>query len=144
MKLGSSGVLAASLLAAASAFAASPRPLSTDMSFDFLIDSPAAAKIWKENIPARVEKLYPSKKFRFVSQVSGGFTEGKVCVVTARAMLMPIVRLPVQGAKVVYSPIKTATAFDAVPDLDRERCQDLARAKLKEAVQSIASALAET
>jgi hypothetical protein len=129
------------LALAASAFAATPKPMSADQSANFLIDAAAAEKIWKENTPARVVKLYPSGKFRFVSEVTGGFNEGKTCVVTARAMLLPVVSLPVQGAKLVYAPVKSATAFDAAPNLSREQCQSLARDKLKEAVQSVTSAL---
>lgn len=134
--------LAVTLMLATSAFAATPKAMSVDDSANFLIDPATAEKIWKENTPARVSKLYPTRKFRFVSEVTGGFNEGKTCVVTARAMLLPVLLLPVQGSKVVYAPIKAATAFDAVPGLSREQCQSLARAKLKEAVQSIAAALA--
>ena len=134
--------LAVTLMLATSAFAATPKAMSVDDSANFLINPATAEKIWKENTPARVSKLYPTRKFRFVSEVTGGFNEGKTCVVTARAMLLPVLLLPVQGSKVVYAPIKAATAFDAVPGLSREQCQSLARAKLKEAVQSIAAALA--
>lgn len=139
--------LTLTLMLATSAFAADPKPakavkpMSVDQSANFLIDAPTAEKIWKENTPARVTQLYPTKKFRFVSEVTGGFNEGKTCVVTARAMLLPVVLLPVQGTKIVYAPIKSATAFDAVPSLSRGQCQELARAKLTEAVQSVASAL---
>lgn len=140
--------LAVALMLATSAFAADTKPpkpakpISIDRSANFLIDAPTAEAIWKENTLARVAKLYPTKKFRFVSEVTGGFNEGKTCVVTARAMLLPVVTLPVQGSKVVYAPIKSATAFDAVPSLSREQCQELAHAKLKEAIQSVMSALA--
>lgn len=144
MKLGVAS-LAVTLMLATNAFAADPKPpkpISVDRSANFLIDAATAETIWKENTSARVAKLYPTKKFRFVSEVTGGFNEGKTCVVTARAMLLPVVTLPVQGSKVVYAPIKSATAFDAVPSLSREQCQSLAHAKLKEAVQSVMSALA--
>ena len=133
--------LAVTLMLATSAFAATPKPMSVDRSANFLIDSATAEKIWKENTPARVAKLYPTRKFRFVSEITGGFNEGRLCVVTARAMLLPVVMLPLQGSKVVYTPIKSATAFDAAPNLSREQCQELARTKLKEAIQSISSAL---
>lgn len=133
--------LVVTLMLATNAFAATPKPMSVDRSANFLVDAPTAEKIWKENIPARVAKLYPTRKFRFVSEVTGGFNESKTCVVTARAMLLPVVMLPVQGSKVVYAPIKSATAFDAAPNLSRDQCQELARVKLKEAIQSISSAL---
>lgn len=74
--------------------------------------------------------------------MAGGFNEGKTCVVTARAMLLPVVLLPVQGSKIVYAPIKSATVLNAVPGLGREQCRELGRAKLKEAVQSVTAALA--
>ena len=134
--------LAVSLMLTASAFAATPKPMSVDKSASYLIDEATSERLWKESVPARVTKLYPPKKFRFVSEVGGGFTEAKTCVVSARAMLLPVVRLPLQGPKVLYAPIKSATAFDAVPNLSREQCQELARAKLKDAIQSVASALA--
>ena|SRR5450631_722370 len=134
--------LAVSLMLTASAFAAAPKPMSVDKSASYLIDEATSERLWKENVPARVTKLYPPKKFRFVSEVGGGFTEAKTCVVSARAMLLPVVRLPLQGPKVLYAPIKSATAFDAVSNLSREQCQELARAKLKDAIQSVASALA--
>ena len=140
--------LTLTLMLATGAFAAdtkppkAPKPMSADQSANFLIDAPTAENIWRDNTPARVAKLYPNKKFRFVSEVTGGFNEGKTCVVTARAMLLPVVLLPVQGTKIVYAPIKSATAFDAAPSLSREQCQELARAKLKEAIQSVTAVLA--
>jgi hypothetical protein len=140
MKSGAA-ILALTLMLATSAFGAGP-PMSLDDSANFLIDRASAAQLWKETVPARVARLYPPRKFRFVSEVTGGFTDSKTCVVTARAMLLPVVFLPVQGTKVVYAPIKSATAFDSVANLSREQCQGLARAKLKDAIQSIASALA--
>lgn len=127
---------------AASHTAKKVKPISSDGSASFLIDPTTAEKIWEDNLPARVKKLYPPGRFRFASEVSGGFNEARTCIVTARAMLLPVVHLPVQGAKAVYAPMKAATAFDAVPSLSEAQCQELARTKLKEAVQSIASSLA--
>ena len=141
MKLGVAS-LAVTTMLATSAFAAAPKPISVDQSASFLIDAATTETLWKENTPARVKKLYPTKKFRFVSEVTGGFNDAKSCVVSARAMLLPVVFLPIQGTKLVYAPIKTATAFDAVAGLSREQCQDLAKTKLKEAIQSVTSALA--
>ena len=125
------------LLFAASAFAAVPKPISIDKSASFLVDEATTEKLWNDNLPARVKKLYPVKQWRFVSDVGGGFTESKTCVVAARAML-----LPMRGKTLVFAPEKSAMAFDAVPNLSKEQCQELARAKLKEAIQSVASALA--
>lgn len=134
--------LAVILMSATGAFAAPPKPMSSDQSGSFLIDNATSARLWKENTPARVAKLYKPKKFRFVSEITGGFNDAKTCVVSARAMLLPVVFLPIQGTKVIYAPIKSASAFDAAPSLSREQCQELAQTKLKEAIQSLTSALA--
>lgn len=152
MKAGvASLAMAVTLILTTSAFAADPKPakppkppkpMSVDQSASFLIDPATSEKLWIENIPAKVRKLYPSNKFRFVSEVGGGFNESKTCIVSARAMMLPVVRLPIQGPKAIYAPIKSSTAFDAVPNLSREQCQELARNKLKDAIQSVASALA--
>jgi hypothetical protein len=141
MRLGSVS-LALILVFSTGAFAAKPKPMSVDESGSFLIDNATSEKLWKENTPARVVKLYPPRKFRFVSDVIGGFNDSKTCVVSARAMLMPVIFLPIQGTKILYAPIKSAGAFDAVGGLDRDKCQELARTKLKDAIQSLTSALA--
>lgn len=133
--------LALSTLLATSALAA-PKPLSIDLSGSSLMDSATSDKIWTDNLPARVIKLYPAKKFRFASEVTGGFNEAKLCVVSARVMLLPVVFLPIQGTKVVYAPLKSASTYDAWPALTQEQCQDAARTKLKEAIQSLTSSLA--
>ena len=131
------------LLMAASAFAAGPaakvKPISVDKSASFLVDEATTEKLWADNLPAKVKKLYPASRWRFVSDVGGGFTESRTCVVTARAMLLPL-----RGKMVVFAPEKSATAFDAVPSLSKEQCQELARTKLKEAIQSVSAALAAT
>ncbi len=133
------------LLATSHAFAATaPKPISVDRSGSSLIDAATSERIWKENTPARVAKLYPTRKFRFVSEIVGGFNDAKICVVSARAMLLPVVLLPIQGSKLVYAPIKSASAFDAAPNLSREQCQELARGKLKESIQSLAASLASS
>lgn len=123
------------------ALAATPKPMPVENSPNSLVDDAAAQKLWDENTPPNVIKLYPTKKYRFTSEVGGGFNASKMCVVNARAMLLPVVRLPIQGVTVIYAPIKSATAFDAVPHLSQEQCQELARAKLKEAIQSVVSVL---
>ena len=149
--------LTVTLMLGASAFAATPadpaatkpakpakpaKAISVDQSGSFLIDSAVSEKLWEANLPARVKALYPVRKFRFASEVGGGFNEAKLCIVSARAMMLPVVRLPIQGLKAIYAPIKSATAYDAVPNLSREQCQALARSKLKDAIQSVAAALA--
>ena len=125
--------LAVTLMLATGAQAAPPKPMSVDRSGSSLIDAATTEKIWKENTSARVLKLYPTKKFRYVSEMGGGFTEGKTCVVSARAMVLPVVYLPVQGSKIIYEPVKAATAFDAVPGLTGAQCSELASAKLRAA-----------
>ena len=141
MKSGAA-ILATSLLLASAVQAATPKPISLDRSGSSLIDAATSEKVWKANTPARVAKLYPTRKFRFVSEVVGGFNEAKSCVVSARAMLLPVVFLPIQGTKVIYEPIKSASAFDSAPSLSEEQCQALARDKLKDSIQSLMSALA--
>ena len=116
---------------------AKPKPVSVDVSSSFLIDEATSEKIWNDNLPARVKKLYPVKRWRFVSDIGGGFTESKTCVITARAMVLPL-----RGKDVIFDPEKSATTFDAVPNLSKEQCQELARAKLKEAIQAVTSSIA--
>ena len=131
-------------LATSAMAAPPPKPISVDQSASFLIDAATTEQLWTQNTPAKVRKLYPSKKFSFVSEVGGGFTESKNCVISARAMVLPVLHLPMQGKKIVYAPVKSSTAFDAAPNLSREQCQALARTKLKEAIQSLVSALASS
>ncbi len=130
--------ITAALLLAGSAWAAppQPKPISTDRSTGALIDPAMAEKVWEEALPARVMRLYPKRRFRFVSEVAGGFNEDKSCVVTARAMVLPL-----QGTRIVYAPVRSATTFDAAPSLTRDPCRDLARNKLKEAVEAIAASI---
>ena len=128
--------LLTTLLLASSAFAAAPKHISVDKSASFLIDDASAEQLWKDNLPARVKKLYPANRWQFVSDVGGGFTSAKTCVIAARAMLLPL-----RGKDVMFAPVKSATAFDAAPGLSKEQCQELARSKLKEAIQSVVSAL---
>jgi len=126
---------------ATAAFAAPAKPMRADHLSTFLMDHATATQLWKENTPPQISRLYPPGKFRFISDVSGGFNDSRICVVTARAMLLPVVLLPIQGAKVVYAPVRSATTFDAAPSLNREQCQQLAKTKLKEAIQSVMSSL---
>lgn len=131
--------IALTLLTLSSVQAAPPKPISIDRSSSFLVNASASEELWKDSMTARVRKLYPVSKYRFVSDVGGGFTDNKTCVVSARAML-----LPVRGPALIYSPVKSATVFDAAPNLDRGQCVELAHAKLKEAIQSMVGALTAT
>ena len=109
-----------------------------DHSNGTLIETSAAKALMAENIPARVWKLYPARKYTFLSQVEGGMTANKTCVVSARVMLLP---LTATVGAVLMRPQKTATAFDAQPDSSTEQCRSLARDKLKEATAAVVSAL---
>ena len=129
------------LLLAQGALAAPPKTVFVDHSNDALIDDAAAKAILAQGITARVLKLYPASKWGFVSQVEGGLTSGKTCVITARVMMMQLT--PTLKA-MLFRPEKTATAFDAQPNASAEQCKQLARTKLQEAVQSVASSLVKT
>jgi hypothetical protein len=135
-------LLAVTLLAASSAaFAAPARYLILDHSSEALIDKDGAIAVWKSQFNdqqrARVQKLYPVSKWGFVSQVEGGFTDDKACVVTARAMMVP----RIVGDRLVFKPAKSATTFASQAGATREQCRALAAAKLKDAVEAVASSL---
>ena len=121
-----------SLLAPVSAWAAEPKTNLMDHSNGTLIETGAAKAVMAENIPAKVWK------YTFLSQVEGGLTPNKTCVVSARVMLLP---LTATVGAVLMRPQKTATAFDAQPDSSTEQCRALAREKLKEATGAVVSAL---
>ena len=124
-------------LAVLSAGAAPAPYLTLDHSAEQLMDKASADKLWLEGLPAaRLARLYPPGKWGFVSQVEGGFTDAKVCVVTARAMLMPR-----KGKTLVFTPAQTATAFATLPSATQQQCRDIARIKLKEAIAAIVSPL---
>lgn len=128
------------LLAVAStaALAAPPVYLTLDNSSAQLMDATTAAAMWKQNLPAKMFKLYPEKKWGFVSEVEGGFDDAKVCIVTARAMM-----LPRSGKALVFQPSKTATAFGMQAGASQEQCRGLAKAKLGEAISALRSALVD-
>jgi hypothetical protein len=117
--------------------AAQPQYLSVDHSTDSLIDAKTAKAIWKQQLPAaRLAKLYPVRKWGFVSEVEGGFSAANTCVVTARAMM-----LPRRGKLLHFKPHKTATTFDALPGATQDQCRELARRKLEEAIQAVVAGL---
>ena len=137
-------LLAAALLVSATAsFAASDQYLVLDHSSEALIDNAGAMAIWQaqanDNQRERLQKLYPVSKWGFVSQVVGGFTAEKACVVTARALMVP--RLI--GSRLLFKPGKTATAFATQAGATNEQCRELAAAKLKEAIVAVRSSLIE-
>jgi hypothetical protein len=141
MKTRTACLLAAPLLTLAmAAHAADPVYITLDHSTDSVMDKAAAQAIWAESLAGKtlkLNKLYPTKRWGFVSEVEGGFNQAKTCVVTARVMMMPAT----VAKSLVFKPNKTATAFDALPNATREQCQDLAKAKLKEAIQGVLSSL---
>lgn len=119
-------------------FAAPPKTMFVDHSSPALIDAATAKAALAEGINARVLKAYPANKWGFVSQVEGGVTSGGTCVVTARVMLMQLT--PTVKA-MLFRPEKTATTFDALANASADQCKQLAKTKLQEAVQSVASSL---
>jgi hypothetical protein len=132
---------AALLLAASASFAAPEQYRFHDHSSPELIDTDSAIAIWKaqvdENMRRRIQKLYPVSKWGFISQVQGGFTSDKVCVVTARAVMVPLIL----RSRLEFKPYKSATAFASQAGATREQCRDLAAERLKEAVLAIRSSL---
>ncbi len=136
-------LLASSMtLGAGVAQAAAPVYTTMDRSTEALIDKATAQAVWKEQLTAKVtprlHKLYPTGKWGFLAQVEGGFTESKICVVTARAALVP--RRTMGG--LTFKPEKMATTFDAIPGATNEQCKALAKAKMTEAVKSVIDSLA--
>ncbi|MEK8032575.1 hypothetical protein AACH06_17275 [Ideonella sp. DXS29W] len=134
-------LIAAPLLALSmAAHAAEPVYITLDHSTEGVLDKATAQAVWAESLAGKTEKLnklYPVKRWGFVSEVEGGFTASKVCVITARVMMMPAT----VAKSLVFKPSKTATAFDALPNATREQCQDLAKTKMKEAIQGVLSSL---
>ena len=130
------------LLAVSSATVAAPAEyIFADDSSPILMDTAGAVAIWKaqvdENMRSRLQRLYPVSKWGFISQVQGGFTTDGICVVTARAVLVP----RVLGSRLVFKPQRSATAFATKPAATRDECRAVAAAKLKEAILAIRSTL---
>ena len=117
-------------------FAAPAAYLTLDHSTATLMDKTTAQALWQEHLPAKLVKLYPIKKWGFVSEVEGGFDEAKVCVITARAMMMPR-----NGKTLVFQPVHTATAFASQAGATMPQCRALAKAKLAEAIAAVESTL---
>lgn len=137
-------LIAAGLLSVAAGVAvaaAPPKAILLDHSSAALMDAATAKALLGDGIPAKVWKVYPPSKYAFSSQVEGGLTTGGTCVVTARVMLLPLT--PTMKAT-LFRPQKTATAFDAQAGATAEQCRELAKAKLKQAIESVVSSLAKT
>jgi hypothetical protein len=132
--------LAALALSAAAplALAAPPKFALFDHSVESLVKKDAALDILRTAIPAeRMNKVYPALRWGFVSQVEGGLTPTGTCVVTARVMLLPTTI----GKNLIFTPKQKTTVFDAVPGATREKCAEVASAKLKEAAEGMVSSL---
>ena len=138
-------LLAAALLVSMATAHAAPRPYTIiDHSTEAVMTKDSALAIWKSQVDAktmaRLIKLYPATKWGFISQVEGGFTTDKVCVITARAMMVP----RITGGRLVFKPSQTATAFGAQAGATLDQCKELAATKLKEAVASVGSSLVKS
>jgi hypothetical protein len=126
------------LLAASGARAAPPAYIVQDHSTEYLMDEATARAVWGENIPPRLRALYPPRKWGFASEVEGGFNEARTCVVTARAMILPV---STTGRHLMYVPAKVAGAFDSIPNATLDQCKQLSRRKLREAIQAMVFAV---
>jgi hypothetical protein len=125
------------LLGCASLSHAAPASyLSIDHSTDMLMNGNDAQASWKGRLTPQLMKIYPVGKWGLLTEVEGGFDDNKLCVVTARAMM-----LPRSGKTLVFKPVKTATAFGARPGASMEQCRALAKTKLAEAQIAMVSAL---
>ncbi len=133
-------LLAACLATAASAQVPRNAQL-VDHSVERLIDAKTARAVLADGIPARVWKLYPVSKWAWASQVEGGMTAANVCVVTARVMMVPLTS---GTRRPLFKPEKMATAFDSIPNANAEQCRQLAKDKLKEAVEGVVSSLVKS
>ena len=137
-------ILAAAVLcAAATAATAQPNkiPHLSDHSNSSLIDKATATKMLTDGIPAKVWKVYSPRQWGFISEVEGGFTAKKICVVAARVTMIP---LTVTLKAPLMRPEKIATAYDALPNASQEQCKELAKQKLNEAIQGIVASLVKT
>ena len=132
---------ALSLLFALPAVAEDKGFVIADYSTPTLIDKAKVEAIWHANLPeARLEKLYPIKRYGFLSQVNGGIANG-TCVVTARAVMLPRTS---PTRRLVWEPVHSSTTFDAKPNATAAQCTELAAEKLKEAINSLVSSLVKT
>lgn len=132
---------AAALMLSSGAFAALPDYLFVDKSAETLMDAATARSMFVEAETMRLVKLYPPSTWGFATQVSGGITANATCVVTARVMLLPR-NNPRPSKTLLFKPEQMATAFDAKPQASDAQCRDLAKAKLREAIEALTSSLA--
>ena len=123
-------------LFASSALSAPAVYTVVDNSSSLLMNQASAEALWREYSSAKLMRLYPVRRWGFVSEVEGGFDDAKNCLITARAMM-----LPRSGKNLTYRPAKTATAFGIQAGASQQQCRAFATAKLKEAIGAVSSAL---
>jgi hypothetical protein len=123
-------------VASFSTFAAPATYLAVDQSTASVMDAATAKAAWAGVLSAKMVKLYPVKNWGFATEVEGGFDDAKVCVITARAMM-----LPRAGKVLQFKPAKMATAFGSQAGATQAQCQALGKAKLDEAVKALGATL---
>jgi hypothetical protein len=128
--------LGAALLVSANAMAAAPKFPIKNNGPVALVDDAFAVSTWLENLPESTTLKYPVRRYGYLSEINGGFDDHKNCVVTVRAMQVPVV-----GKRFIYNPNKTAITFATMAGATSEQCSALAKLKLKEAVQSVVASL---
>ena len=116
------------------------KPVVLDLSSEALISAADARALVAGAIPPALWKVYPQNKWGLFSQVVGGFTSDKICVVTARVMLAP---LTVTNG-IIMRPAVRSAAYDAKANATEEECRAIARAKLKEATESVVSSVVKS
>jgi hypothetical protein len=114
-----------------------PKRLMVDLSSDAVMDAATAVAIVDEVVSAKVRKLYPAKKWAFLSQVEGGITPERICVVTARVILAPLSA----GNRLVMQPEERTTVFGAIANATQDQCRQMARDKLRQAADALVSNL---
>lgn len=129
-------LLVSTLLFSANAMAAAAKFKIKNNSPAMLINDSTATALWLENLPEKLARQFPVKKWGYLSEVNGGFDEHKLCIVAARAMMVPV-----SGKNFIYEPMKTAATIGALAGATPEQCSALAKAKLKEAIHSIVVAV---
>ena len=128
--------LSASAAASFSVIAAPAGYLTVDQSTASVMDAATAKAAMAGAFSAKLVRLYPVKQWGFATEVEGGFDDAKVCIITARAMMMP------RAGKVLqFKPAKIATAFGSQAGATQAQCQALGKVKLDEAVKALSVAL---
>ena len=105
----------------------------------FGLDEKALNAVWKEDFPPQIVKLYPPAKYGFLAVIDGGIDAKGLCVVTARATM-----LPRSGKLLQFKPVRSAVVFDAQAGMTREKCTDLAKAKLDQAIEGMLMGIGAT